>query len=176
MLFPTPGNLPNPGIEPASLAPPTLAGRFFTNAPSGHSLLLLPVGNLHCSLPSHTYSPSATSTATALWMSQTSILREEISELTLYGPLPQHDSFFIIGETWKSSLCYIPFGRLTSKFNPRCVYSVTSNSLQAHGLYLARLLCPWNFPGKNIGMGCHFLFQGIFLTQGLKQQLLHLLL
>ena len=25
---------------------------------------------------------------------------------------------------------------------------------------------PWNYPGKNIGVGCHFLLQGIFLTQG----------
>ena len=25
-----------------------------------------------------------------------------------------------------------------------------------------RLLCPWNFPGKNTGGGCHFLHQGIF--------------
>ena len=29
-----------------------------------------------------------------------------------------------------------------------------------------RILCPWNFPGKNTGAGCHFLVQGIFLTQG----------
>ena len=29
----------------------------------------------------------------------------------------------------------------------------------------ARLLCPWNFPGKNTGVGCHALLQGIFLTQ-----------
>ena len=29
-----------------------------------------------------------------------------------------------------------------------------------------RLLCPWNSPGKNTGVGCHFLLQGIFLTQG----------
>ena len=29
----------------------------------------------------------------------------------------------------------------------------------------ARLLCPWNSPGKNTGMGCHSLLQGIFLTQ-----------
>ena len=29
------------------------------------------------------------------------------------------------------------------------------------------------FPGKNPGMGCHFLLQGIFLTQGLNPQLLH---
>ena len=28
------------------------------------------------------------------------------------------------------------------------------------------LLCPWGFPGKNAGAGCHFLLQGIFPTQG----------
>ena len=29
-----------------------------------------------------------------------------------------------------------------------------------------RLPCPWNFPGKSAGVGCHFLLQGIFPTQG----------
>ena len=29
----------------------------------------------------------------------------------------------------------------------------------------ARLLCPWDFPAKNTGVGCHFLLQGIFPTQ-----------
>ena len=33
--FPTPGDLSNPGIEHVSLAPPALAGRFCTTAPSG---------------------------------------------------------------------------------------------------------------------------------------------
>ena len=28
------------------------------------------------------------------------------------------------------------------------------------------LLRPWDFPGKNTGVGCHFLLQGIFPTQG----------
>ena len=42
---------------------------------------------------------------------------------------------------------------------------VVSNSLQAHGLWPSRLLCPCNFPGKNTGVGCHFLLQGIFPTQ-----------
>ena len=28
-----------------------------------------------------------------------------------------------------------------------------------------KLPCPWNFPSKNTGAGCHFLLQGIFLTQ-----------
>ena len=49
-----------------------------------------------------------------------------------------------------------------------CVHvcSVMSDSLQSHGL--TRLLCPWNFPSKNTGVGCHFLLQGIFSTQGLN--------
>ena len=38
-----------------------------------------------------------------------------------------------------------------------------------------RLLCPWDSPGKNTGVGCHALLQGIFLTQGLNQHLLCLL-
>ena len=37
----------------------------------------------------------------------------------------------------------------------------------------ARLLCPWNLPSKNTGVGCYFLLQGIFLTQGLNSTLLH---
>ena len=44
--------------------------------------------------------------------------------------------------------------------------SVVSDSLRPHELYSARLLCPWHFSGKNTGVGCHFLVQGIFLTQG----------
>ena len=37
----------------------------------------------------------------------------------------------------------------------------------------ARLLCPWDFPGKSIGVGCHRLLQGLFLTQGSNSSLLH---
>ena len=51
--------------------------------------------------------------------------------------------------------------------------SVVSDSLQPHGLQPTRLLCPWNFPGKNTGMGCHFLLQGIFPTQGSNPGLPH---
>ena len=34
-----------------------------------------------------------------------------------------------------------------------------------------RLLCSWDFPGKNTGGGCHFLLQGIFPTQGSNSHL-----
>ena len=50
-----------------------------------------------------------------------------------------------------------------------------SDSLQPHGLEPARLLCPWDFPSKNTGVGCHFLLQGIFPTQGSNPCLLSLL-
>ena len=47
-------------------------------------------------------------------------------------------------------------------------YSVVSNSLEP-----SRFLFPWDSPGKNTGVGCHFLLQGIFLTQGSNLHLLH---
>ena len=37
---------------------------------------------------------------------------------------------------------------------------------------IACLFCPWNFPGKNAGVGCHFLRQGILPTQRLNPGLL----
>ena len=43
------------------------------------------------------------------------------------------------------------------------------------GLWPARLLCPWDSPRKNTGLGCHALLQGIFPTQGSNSHLLHLL-
>ena len=55
------------------------------------------------------------------------------------------------------------------------VASVVSNSLQPSELYPARLLGPWDFPSKSTGVGCHFLFQGVFLIQGSNLCLLGLL-
>ena len=53
------------------------------------------------------------------------------------------------------------------------VTSILSNSLQPYGLQPSRLLCPQDFTGKNIGVGCDALLQGILPTQGLKPHLLH---
>ena len=50
---------------------------------------------------------------------------------------------------------------------------VVSDSLRPHELQPARLLCPWDSPGKNTGVGCHALLQGIFPIQGLNLGLLH---
>ena len=51
--------------------------------------------------------------------------------------------------------------------------SLVLTLLQPHGLQLARLLCPWDFPGKNTGVGCHLLLQGIFSTKGLNPSVVH---
>ena len=47
------------------------------------------------------------------------------------------------------------------------------SSLRSQGLQPARLLCPWISPSKNTGVGCHFLLQEIFPTQGVNLGLLH---
>ena len=46
---------------------------------------------------------------------------------------------------------------------------------QPHGLQPARLLCPWDAPGKNTGVGCHALLQRIFPMQGSNSHLLQFL-
>ena len=51
--------------------------------------------------------------------------------------------------------------------------SVVSGSLWPHGLLPARLFYPWHSPGKDTGVGCHFLCQVIFPTQGSNPGLLH---
>ena len=48
-------------------------------------------------------------------------------------------------------------------------------TLPPYRLYPPRLLCPWDSPGKNTGVGCHALLQGICPTQESNPCLLHLL-
>ena len=56
-----------------------------------------------------------------------------------------------------------------------CMCPVLSDSLGHHGLQPPRFFCPWNSPGKNTEVSCHFLLQEIFLSQGSNPHLLHLL-
>ena len=76
----------------------------------------------------------------------------------------------------KKKLCYIYAMEYYSAIKKNCVYfshSVVSNSLQHLGLQSTMPLCPWDSPGKNTGVGCHFFLQGIFSTQGLNLGVLH---
>ena len=56
----------------------------------------------------------------------------------------------------------LPKDKMSPNSVLRC--SVMSDSLRPHGLQPARLLCPWDSPGKNTGVGGHALLQGIFPT------------
>ena len=40
-----------------------------------------------------------------------------------------------------------------------CITSVVSDSVRPHRRQPTRLPCPWDSPGKNTGVGCHFLLQ-----------------
>ena len=52
-------------------------------------------------------------------------------------------------------------------------HSVGSDSVTPWTVARQAPPCPWNSPGKNTGVGCYFLLQGIFLTQGLNSGLPH---
>ena len=73
----------------------------------------------------------------------------------LYISLCNHSLFY-----------FFPCCLLISMF---CCCRLVSKScltpLRSHGLWPTRLFYPWDFPGKNTGVGCHFLLQGIFPTQ-----------
>ena len=42
------------------------------------------------------------------------------------------------------------------------------NSLRPHGLQPTQFLCPWDSPGKNMGVGCHALLPGDLPNPGIK--------
>ena len=95
-----------------------------------------------------------------------------------YRSYMPHLSVLMLGPAYhnKDGRAHEPQLRLPTHPSPTpalCASSVMSGSLQHHGLQLTRLLCPWNFPGKDTGEGCHFLLQRIFQTQGLNLHLLH---
>ena len=53
--FPTPGDLPDPGIEPAFAAPSALAGRFFTTVPPGNYIYIYIYIYIYTHTHTHTY-------------------------------------------------------------------------------------------------------------------------
>ena len=58
-------------------------------------------------------------------------------------------------------LClFLLYSKVNQLYIYICVFSVMFNSLQPHGLQPARLLCPWDFPDKDTGEGCHVSSRG----------------
>ena len=75
--------------------------------------------------------------------------------LKVLTPVPKESAFSWFCSFWQ---------KVCASFSCS-IASVMSDSLQPCGLQPAKLLCPWNYPGKNTGVGLHALLQGIFPTQ-----------
>ena len=68
------------------------------------------------------------------------------------------DAGRILAKEWNWINWFNPFSTSTScRLLGSCMLSspVMCNSWWPHGLYPARLPCPWDSPGKNTGVGCH---------------------
>ena len=77
--------------------------------------------------------------------------------------------------------CSLPASSIHGILQARVLeWGATAFSASSHATFQynlcfqpTRLFCPWNSPGKNTGVGCHFLLQWIFPAQGLNTDLLH---
>ena len=75
--------------------------------------------------------------------------------------------FFLASGRFRTSEAQVPtYHLLLQPLLCMCLCSAVSDSLWFYELWPTRLCYPWNFLGKNTGMSCYFLLQGIFLTQG----------
>ena len=70
-----------------------------------------------------------------------------------------HFTSLLVQEFWEQIM------QIILRF-PIVVESLSHVQLLCDPMESARLLHPWDFPSKSTGVGCDFLFQGIFLTQG----------
>ena len=85
------------------------------------------------------------------------------------GKILDHIIFII----WENKICYFFFFLKRNKLFPGCYCGLVTKLCLTHYDSMDCNPCPWDFPGRNIGMGSHFLLQGIFPTQGLNLCLLH---
>ena len=78
-----------------------------------------------------------------------------------FGLCPGHSEYYETpGSVNNNSCCMLSNSVLSNSFAQS--YPTLS------GLQPARFLCPWDFPGKNTGVGCHFLLQGDLPDPGIK--------
>ena len=82
---------------------------------------------------------------------------------TLTSPGTHNYSLKLLAQSCSQHPLFWLVGALTV-----CWVTLVSDSLPPDGQWTARLLHPWDSPGKNTGVGCHVLLQGIFVTQGLN--------
>ena len=181
--FPSPGNLPDPGIEPQS--PGLQADSLPSEPPCFWQMLELELGNRkgrkitwRC-------------WCVGFWVlsdhCHMDLIREFIFSLSL-NHLVLNRSFSVrffclqdlnfqlewknsSGELlliWKFEIC-----QLQETHTIDWHFSFLFTSYRMDLTIIIFVLCPWDSPGKNTGMGCNFLLQEIFPTQELNLGLLH---
>ena len=75
------------------------------------------------------------------------------------------DTVFLCETHWKVSIISVKFKYSLNIMKVRVLVTQLCPTPWSHGLLLARILFPWNSPGKNTTVCRHSLLQGIFLTQ-----------
>ena len=76
---------------------------------------------------------------------------------------PGHSRASLISLLWGH--CSFLLGPGAHKVSLQFSRSVVSDSLRPHGLQPTRLLCPWDFPGKSTGVGCHCQLKLVIIKQ-----------
>ena len=111
------------------------------------------------------------------WMNKLRL--REVSHLPILLVVMVADVLAFAPQTWNFSrarFCLPHFSTLNPHLAQRSAqrasgYVVVSSLSRVQLFYNPmdcsppRLFCPWDFPGQNTGVGCHFLLQGIFQTQ-----------
>ena len=85
-----------------------------------------------------------------------------VSKVVFFSPLPL---IWTVSCAFEKPPCACVFSRV----------AMDHSALQRYGLQPARFLRPQDSPGRNTGVGCHALLQGILETQGSNPRLLYLL-
>ena len=82
-------------------------------------------------------------------------------------------ALFTVSKTQKQAKCAPIDKWIRERERERVCVCVCVCVMEYYSALDIRLLCSSNFPGKNTGVCCHFLLQGIFPTQGSNPGLLH---
>ena len=90
------------------------------------------------------------------------------SQQGYHGQFPDKVPVYLVSMFYTTpKKCHITGKKKKEEIIVLCVcQSLSRASLQPYGLQPATLLSPWDSPGKNTGVGCRALLQGIFPTQG----------
>ena len=170
MPFPSLGDLPDPGIEPVS---PTLqADALLSETPGmptdskNHHYFISPWGSLACTAVH--WGRKEPDTAEMLNTTRQRSNHDSSQKVPLREPRSSNFK-------WKEAVEAFKLRKYKNRFKA-CVHAKLLQSCPTlwHPMDCnPRFLCPLNSPGTKTGVGCHFLLQGIFPTQGWNPHLSH---